>query len=152
MILNHIGEGAGFLIVFATAFDTDRFGSSNLHVVDILAAPERLKDAVAEAQGEDILDGFLAEIVIDAVDVLLAEDLMDLVAELACAGEIMAEGLLDNQAAPVVGAGRDASPRSADPNPRVIAAYWLGWVERQNRALPPVLRAFSISGPAARRG
>jgi hypothetical protein len=42
-------------------------------VVDVLAVPHRLEDAVGEAEDEKVLDGLLAEVVVDAVDLRLVE-------------------------------------------------------------------------------
>jgi hypothetical protein len=37
----------------------------------MIAVPQRLEDAVGEAQHQDVLDGFFAEEVIDAIDLIL---------------------------------------------------------------------------------
>ena len=39
-------------------------------MVDMVAVPERLEDAVGEAQHQDVLDRFLAEEVIDPIDLV----------------------------------------------------------------------------------
>ncbi|MGX1327379.1 hypothetical protein AB7M56_001878 [Bradyrhizobium elkanii] len=44
-------------------------------MVDVVAIPDRLEHAVGEAQHQDVLDGFLAEIVIDPVDLVLVHQL-----------------------------------------------------------------------------
>jgi hypothetical protein len=44
----------------------------------MLAAPQRLEDTVAEAEGQNVLNRLLAEIMIDAIDLLLVEDTQDL--------------------------------------------------------------------------
>ena len=41
---------------------------------DVPPVPDRLEDRVAEPQGEDVLDGLLAEVMVDAIDLALAED------------------------------------------------------------------------------
>ena len=51
---------------------------------------------VREPEGEDVLDGLLAQIVIDPVDLLLSERLMHDLGQLAGAGEVIAERLLDH--------------------------------------------------------
>ena len=45
----------------------------DLHVVDVAAVPDRLEDAVGEAEDEDVLDRLLAQVVVDAVDLVLVE-------------------------------------------------------------------------------
>ena len=61
------------VVVAAAALDADRLGDGDLHVVDVAAVPDRLEDAVGEAEDHQVLDGLLAEVVIDAVDLLLVE-------------------------------------------------------------------------------
>ncbi len=60
------------LVVAGAALDPDRLGDGDLDVVDELAVPDRLEDAVREPQREHVLDGLLAEVVVDAEDLVLA--------------------------------------------------------------------------------
>ena len=57
--------------------DADGFGDSNLDVVDKIAVPDRLKNGVGETEHQNILDGFLAEIMVDAVNLGLIETAMN---------------------------------------------------------------------------
>jgi hypothetical protein len=43
-------------------------------VVDVVAVPERLEDGVGEAEDQQVLHRLLAQVVVDAVDLLLVED------------------------------------------------------------------------------
>src|SRR5713226_2246625 len=72
--LNHVAEGAGGFIKTAAALDTERFRCGDLHVINVIAIPKRLEDAVAKAQYEKVLHRVFAEVVIDAVDLLLIEN------------------------------------------------------------------------------
>ena len=45
----------------------------DLDVGDVLAAPQRLEQRIAEAQREQVLHRGLAQVVVDAEDLLLAE-------------------------------------------------------------------------------
>ena len=56
----------------------ERLGHVDLHVVDEVAVPDRLEQAVGEAEREDVLRRLLAEEVIDAEDLVLVEDLVQL--------------------------------------------------------------------------
>jgi len=51
-------------------------------------------------QGQDVLDRFLAEVVIDPEDLVFVEDGMEVAVETPGAFEIGAEGLLDNDPPP----------------------------------------------------
>ena len=52
VVLHDVAEDAGFLVEPAAALVADRFGHRDLHVVDVLAVPDRLEEAVAEAEGD----------------------------------------------------------------------------------------------------
>jgi hypothetical protein len=54
-------------------FDAHGLGDRDLHVVDELAVPDRLEDAVREPQREHVLHGLLAEVVVDPEDLALVE-------------------------------------------------------------------------------
>src|SRR5205085_6394896 len=70
--------------------------------VDELPVPDRLEDAVREPQRQNVLDRLLAEVVVDAEDLFLAEVALDLRAQRAGRLEIVAEGLLDDQPRPAL--------------------------------------------------
>ena len=76
--------------------DTEVLCHRDLHVVDVPAIPDGLEDRVREPKGEDVLDGLLRQVVIDPVDLVLAEVLVELGIELARALEVAAERLLDH--------------------------------------------------------
>ena len=96
MILNNVAERARLLVEGAAPFDADRFRRSDLDVIDIVAIPDRLKYPVSETEHEDVLDGFLTQIVIDAEDLILVKHLVDFIVERASGLEIVPKGLLDN--------------------------------------------------------
>ena len=97
----------GLLVERRAALDPDRLGDGDLDVVDELAVPDRLEDPVREAQREQVLHRLLAEVVVDAEDLALAEVLADQRVELLGRGQVVAEGLLDDQ--------RGFQPRAARP-------------------------------------
>ena len=100
VVLDDVAEGSGGLVEGAAAFDADGFGGGDLDVVDVVAVPDVLEDAVGEAEDEDVLDGLFAEVVVDAEDLVFVEDLVDFVVERAGGVEIVAEGLFDDDADP----------------------------------------------------
>ena len=69
-------------------------------MVDIAAVPDRLKDQVAEAEDQDVAHRLLAEVVVDAIDLRLAEHLANLAVELYRRLKVTAERLLNNDATP----------------------------------------------------
>ena len=90
----------GLLVERATRLDPERLGHRDLDVVDVAPIPERLEDPVAEPEDEQVADGLLAQVVVDPVDLLLAEDLEDLAVEPDRRVEVAAEGLLDDDPSP----------------------------------------------------
>ena len=81
MVLHHVAQRAGLVVVTGTAFEADGFGHRDLHMVDMGGVPERLVERVGKAQRHQVLHRLLAEIVVDAEDLLFLEDLADRVVE-----------------------------------------------------------------------
>jgi hypothetical protein len=77
VVLDHVLESAGALVVAAAALDAETFRHGDLDVVDVSAVPDGLEDAVGEAEDEDVLDGLLAQVMVDAVNLILIEDGLD---------------------------------------------------------------------------
>ena len=73
VVLHHVAQRAGPVVEVAAAFDAHRLGHRDLHVVDRGRVPQRLEQHVGEAQRQQVLHRLLAEIVIDAEDLLLGE-------------------------------------------------------------------------------
>jgi hypothetical protein len=69
-------------------------------MVDMIAVPDRLEHAVGKAQHQDILDRFLAEVVIDPVNLLLVEQLQQRVVQLFGGSEVSAEWFFHHQPPP----------------------------------------------------
>jgi hypothetical protein len=76
-------------------------------VIDVLARPERLEDAVREAERQHVLHGLLAEVVVDAEDLVLAEVPEDFLVQALRRRKVEA---------------RTASPRSRATNRRLRGA------------------------------
>ena len=85
VVLEDVAARAGLLVERAAALDAEVLGHGDLHVVDVAPVPERLEDAVAEAEDEQVADRLLAQVVVDAVDLRLVEDAHDRVVELRAA-------------------------------------------------------------------
>ena len=117
---HHVAIGAGRLVEAGALAEPQRLGHVDLHVVDEVAVPDRLEQAVGEAERQDVLRRFLAEEMVDAEDLLLGEDLMQLGVQRHRAGQIGAEGLFHDDAA-VLRRGR-LRPAAAPPTGRRWAA------------------------------
>jgi len=66
-----------------------------LHVVDVVPVPCGAKELVTESENEDVLDHFLAQVVINTVELIFGPVWCKRVLKLTGAGQIFAEGLLD---------------------------------------------------------
>ncbi len=98
VVLHDVAQSPGRLVEAAPLFDADGLGHSDLDVVDVIARPQGLEDGVGEAQGEYVLDRLLTEVVVDAVYLVLGEDLVQGRVEFARCVAVTAEGLFDHQA------------------------------------------------------
>ena len=102
MILDHVAQCAGIVVVAAAQLDADRFSRRDLHRIDVPAVPDRLEDDVGEPQRHDVLHRLLAQIMVDAVDLLLGEHFLDFGLQRTRRLQIGAEGLLDDDARPAL--------------------------------------------------
>ena len=100
MVRHHIPQRTCVFIVAAPVLDPQTLGNGDLNVVDILAVPYRLKNAVGESQYQDILDRLLAQIVIDSIDLVFFQHPLQFVVESPSRFQIMPERFFDDDAAP----------------------------------------------------
>ena len=91
---HHVPVGAGALVEGGTLLQPQGLGDVDLDVVDEVAVPDRLEQAVGEAEGQDVEGRLLAQEVVDPEDLLLGEDLMDLVVQFLRRLQVRAERLL----------------------------------------------------------
>jgi hypothetical protein len=86
MVLHHVAQSAGLVVIADAVLQPHRLGHCDLHVVNMGRVPERLVQRVGEPQRHQVLHRLLAEIVVDAEDLVLVEDAADRVVELARRG------------------------------------------------------------------
>ena len=77
MILEHVAHDAGRVVVAGPAADADFFRHRDLHVIDVVAIPDRLENRVRKPQHQQVLHGLFAEVVVDAIDLPLGEDFVN---------------------------------------------------------------------------
>src|SRR2546428_826522 len=95
VVLHHVAQRPRLLVVRAAGLDADGLGDGQLDLGHVVAVPQRLEDAVGEPEHEDVLDGLLAEVVVDPVDLLLAEGGREPAAERLRARVVAPKRLLD---------------------------------------------------------
>src|SRR6266404_2153231 len=101
MVRHHVPQCARLIKVSAALFDADGFRDSDLNVVYISMVPDRLEDPIAEAKDQDVLDGFLPEVVINTVDLIFRQHFPDLLIEGLGRIKVAAKGLFKYYAAPM---------------------------------------------------
>ncbi|MNP16767.1 hypothetical protein D3C76_1091740 [compost metagenome] len=74
VILQHVASGAGAIVVGAAVLYTEGFTDADLHMIDLVVAPHGLEQGIGEAQGHEVLHGFLAQVVIDTKHLRLGEN------------------------------------------------------------------------------
>ena len=102
VVLHHVAQRAGVVVVLAAAADADGLGDGDLDVVDPARVPQRLEEGVGEPGDEEVLDALLAEVVVDPEDLRLVEDPADGVVDRAGGGEVVADRLLEDDAGALV--------------------------------------------------
>ena len=96
VVLHEVAQRPRSVVVTGAGPDPDVLDRRDLHVVDVVAIPHRLEHRVGEAERHDVLDGLLAQVVIDAKDLGLLKDRQHGLVELARGGEVVSERLLDH--------------------------------------------------------
>jgi hypothetical protein len=91
---HHVLERPGAFVEARATLQRQLLGNVDLHVVDEVAVPDRLEQAVREPERQDVERRLLAQEVVDAEDLLLVEDLVDRRVQGLRTGEIGAERLL----------------------------------------------------------
>jgi hypothetical protein len=87
-------------VVRGPPLHADGFRRRDLNVIDVSTVPDGLEHPVGEPEREQVLNGFLAKVVIDPEDLALVEVVMNREIQPARAGEIGSEGFLDDDTPP----------------------------------------------------
>src|SRR5258708_37439574 len=101
MILQYVANCARLFVEWPPALDAYTLGGSNFNVINVIPVPNRPEDAVAETKDQDVLYRVLTQIVIDTEDLVLREDRINIVVQLARRFDVGAEGVLNNHANPL---------------------------------------------------
>ncbi len=98
MVLHHVAQRTGLVVERPARFNAQRLCNSDLHMTNAPAAPQRLEQRIAETQCEQVLHRLLAEVVIDAEDLRLAEDGAHMRVDPGCGGQVLSQRLLEHHA------------------------------------------------------
>ena len=95
MVLHNIANDTKLVKVSSSAFRPKWFLESNLNVIDMVPVPGSTQERVSKTQDQNILDHLLAQVVVDAEQLILFPIRLEGLLELAGASEVFAEGLLN---------------------------------------------------------
>ena len=101
MVLDDVTGSTDAVVVPRSSRNADVLSHGDLDMGDVMVVPDGLENLVGEPERHDVLDGFLAQVVVDAEDRLRAERASDDLVEVSRAFQVMAEGLLDDDPAPM---------------------------------------------------
>ena len=90
------------VIITTTVTHTETFGHGNLDLRDIVAIPDRLKDPITKTKDHNVLYGFFAQVVVDAIDLIFMKALQEMFIQRLRTLQIVAKGLFDNQPRPAI--------------------------------------------------
>lgn len=62
MILHHVAERSGMIVITAAMFHAHGFGDGDGHIINVTTIPHRLEQRIGKAERENILHRFFAEI------------------------------------------------------------------------------------------
>ena len=96
MVLHHVTQCTSGFVKRAPLFHAQLFGNGDLDVGDVLASPQRLKQGIAKPQGEQVLHGGFAQVMVNAVNLLFGKNLAHGVVDSAVAGQVMAQRLFQH--------------------------------------------------------
>jgi hypothetical protein len=99
VVLNHVAQRTGVVVVAGAAFQGDRLVPDDLDPLNMAGVPDRLEDAVGEPQPEQVLDSLQAQEVVGAEGRLLAEAPGQQLVERLRLGQAAPERLLDHHPA-----------------------------------------------------
>src|SRR5262249_11030455 len=99
---NHVAQRARDFVVATAHLHAQFLGNGDLHMIDITPIPHRLEDSVREPEGKKVLDGLLAEVMVDAISLRFFEDLGNGMIQCDGRSQVVSERLFDDHTLPGV--------------------------------------------------
>ncbi len=102
VVLAHIAQCTHAVVKAAALLNSQRLHETDVDRLHRVAVPRSLKEVVGEPEVQDALQHLLGEIVVDAIDLLLAEQAAQQIVELPGRAHVVAKGLLHQHARPTL--------------------------------------------------
>ena len=93
MVLHHIAQGPRFFVITAARPNAQALADRDLHVIDGLAVPELFENGIGKTEHQNVLNGFFAKIMVDAINLFFVSEASQLLIQLLGRCEIVAERL-----------------------------------------------------------
>ena len=77
VIRHHVAQRAGMLVIISPHFHAEFLRYRHLHVIHVAAIPNRLENAVREAERQNVLNRLFPEIMVDTVNLVFTQHLAD---------------------------------------------------------------------------
>ena len=101
MVLHDVPQRPDRVVEAPPVVHTEVLGHGDLDALDVVAVPERLEDGVGEPEEQDVHRRFLAEEMVDPVDLPFLEVPVQLGVQRPGRGQVVAEGLLHRDPGPL---------------------------------------------------
>src|SRR5690349_6534607 len=98
MVLNHVADRARLIVKGPSTLDPEVFRHGDLDALDMVAVPERLQERVRKAKEDHVVHRPLPKVMVDAEDRLLVKGCEQDAVEFLRRGQVMSEGLFDDNA------------------------------------------------------
>ena len=100
VILHHVTQGSGVIVIAASMFDPDRFDSGDGDAIHITPVPKRLKEWIGKSEGQNVLHRFLSQIMVNAEDLGFLEIGSEDGIQVAGGFQVIANRFLDHNPSP----------------------------------------------------
>lgn len=97
VVLHNVADYAELVEVSTTTLGTERLLESDLHIVDVMSVPGRTKERVPKAENQYVLHHLLAQVVVNAEDLVLLPVRLQGLLQLSRAGKVLPKWLLNLQ-------------------------------------------------------
>ena len=95
VVLHDVADNAELIEVSTTALCSERLLEGDLDVVDVMPVPGGAEEGIAKSENKDVLHHLLAQVVVDAVELILLPIGLQGLLQLPRASQVLAERLLD---------------------------------------------------------
>ena len=98
VVLHHIAQCAGNVVKLAAFFHAQLLGDGQLYAFNIFVVPQRLEHHIGKTQGQQVLQAFFTQIMVDTVDLLFFEITGHICIDLLGRGQVRTQRFFQNHA------------------------------------------------------